>query len=104
MTARELERRHTTRRTPSPDEALSRVRLRLGPELIVVNISEAGVLVDSPARLNPGARVDLHVVGRDGRVLVRSRVLRAWICALAADRIRYRAAVMFDQPVVTASG
>ena len=51
---------------PGETESLSRVRLRIGPELHVVDVSDHGVLVEAAARLLPGARVDLHVVGRHG--------------------------------------
>ena len=95
------DRRRVRRRVPGETESLSRVRLRIGPELHVVDVSDHGVLVEAAARLLPGARVDLHVVGRHGRVLVRSRVVRAHVCALRADLVRYHAALVFDAPVDT---
>jgi hypothetical protein len=67
-----------------------------------VNISDAGVLVDGLARLHPGAHVDVHVVTREGRVLIRSRVVRAFVSRLAADLIRYTGALAFEQPIDTA--
>ena len=59
------------------EEPLSRVRLRAGRELQVVDVSVAGALLEGTARLLPGTHVDVHMVTRDGRVLVRSRVVRA---------------------------
>jgi len=56
--------------------------------------------VDS-GRLLPGTHVEVHVVTRDGRTLVRSRVTRAWVFAVAADALRYRAALVFDTRVNT---
>ena len=56
-------------------------------------------------RLLPGAHVDVHVITRNGRVLVRSRIMRAYICALSADTVRYRGALAFERYVdVTLAG
>ena len=96
-----MERRRTVRREPSPAEPLSRVRFRTGRDASVVNVSNTGLLVEGVARLLPGTHVDVHVVTRDGRVLVRSRVTRAHVSALEADVIRYRTALAFDRIVDT---
>lgn len=96
-----MERRRTARREPVPDEPLSRVRLRTGREVVVVNVSNSGLLVEGAARLLPGTHVDVHVVTRDGRVLVRSRVTRAYVCALEADAVRDRGALAFEWTVDT---
>jgi hypothetical protein len=96
------ERRSTSRRTPDSDETLARVRLRTGQELAVVDIGEGGALLEGTARLLPGTHVEVHVVTREGRMLVRSRVTRAWVFAVAADSLRYRAALAFDARVNTA--
>jgi hypothetical protein len=99
------DRRQTRRRTPGTEEPLRRVKLRIGPELTVVDISGSGVLVEGTARLAPGARIDVHVVPRSGRVLVRTTVVRAWVSGLRGDSMTYRAGLRFDQPVdVEASG
>jgi hypothetical protein len=78
------------------------VRLRTGRELAVVDIGDVGALLEGTARLLPGTHVEVHVVTREGRMLVRSRVTRAWVFAVAADILRYRAAVAFDTRVNTA--
>ena len=96
-----MERRTITRRVPSPDEPLSRVRLRTGRELVVVNASNTGLLVEGVVRLLPGTHVDVHVVTHEGRVLVRSRIIRAYVCELHADVVRYRGALAFERTVDT---
>jgi hypothetical protein len=96
-----MERRRAVRRAPGGQESLARVRLRTGPELSVINISDDGALVEGAVRLLPGARLDIHVIAREGRVLVRSRVVRAHVSAIRADAVRYCGAVVFDQPVDT---
>jgi hypothetical protein len=97
-----MERRRTVRRVPEHEEPLARVRLRTGSELAVVNVSNAGVLVEGSVRLLPGRHLDVHVVTQDGRVLVRCRVVRSFVCHLEADAVRYRSALAFDRPVDTA--
>lgn len=82
---------------------MSRVRLRAGRELTVVDLSNAGALVEGPARLLPGTHVDVHVVTRDGRTLVRSRVVRAYVCHIRADAVRYRGAIAFDRAIDTSA-
>ena len=96
------DRRTAARRTPAADETLARLRLRTGRELAVVNIGDAGALLEGTARLLPGTHVEVHVVTREGRTLVRSRVTRAWVFAVAADIMQFRAALAFDARVNTA--
>ena len=97
-----VDRRAVSRRVPAPDETLAHVRLRTGRELSVVDIGDAGALLEGAVRLLPGTHVEVHVVTRDGRTLVRSRVTRASVFALAADSLRYRAALAFETRVNTA--
>lgn len=96
-----LERRRAVRREPGSDEPLSRVRLRTGRELAVVNISASGALVEGLTRLLPNTHTDLHIVTRHGRVLVRTRVVRAFVWQLERDRVCYRTALAFDIAVDT---
>jgi hypothetical protein len=70
-----MERRRTGRRVPAAGEPISRVRLRTGREMLVVDVGDAGALVEGTARLLRGTHFDVHVVTVEGRVLVRSRVL-----------------------------
>lgn len=101
MPPNETERRRVARRVPQPDETVSRVRLRTGRELAVVNISHAGVLVEGVTRLLPGTHVEVHVVTRHGRVLVRTRVMRSSVSRLQADIVCYRTALAFDTDLDT---
>ena len=101
-TERTFERRRGARRMPALDEPLSQIRLRAGRELTVVNVSDVGVLAEGEMRLLPGTHVDVHLVTREGRLLVRSRVVRAFVCQLGPHQIRYRGALAFDGPVHTA--
>ena len=95
------ERRRAVRRTPHSDESLSRVRLRTGRELAVIDISSAGALIEGTTRLLPGTRTDVHVVTRHGRLLVRTRVIRSFIWRLSRDVVCYHTALEFDTVVET---
>ena len=95
------ERRRAVRREPQSDEPLSRVRLRTGRELTVVNISPSGALVEGLTRLLPNTHTDLHIVTRHGRVLVRTRVVRALVWQLERDKVCYRTALSFETAVDT---
>jgi hypothetical protein len=98
------ERRAAARCAPSPGDPLRRVRLRAGRELAVVNISSNGVLVEGDVRLLPGMHLDVHVMTSEGRLLVRSRIVRAYVCALTPDVVTYRGAFAFDRAVAIAVG
>jgi hypothetical protein len=99
----EGERRHAPRRTPDTGEPLRRVRSRTGLELDVLDISSTGVLIEGRARLLPNTHLDIHFVTRSGRVLVRCRVIRAYVWHLESDLVRYRVGLAFDRAVDTAS-
>ena len=96
-----MERRRGARRIPSAGEPLAYARLRTGHQLTVIDASNWGVLTESTERLLPGRHLDVHVVTPDGRVLVRGRVARAYVCLLQSDAIHYRAALAFDRPIDT---
>jgi hypothetical protein len=97
------ERRHAARRIPDSQEPLRRVRSRTGLELDVVDVSSTGVLIEGRARLLPNTRLDIHLVTRTGRVLVRCRVIRAYVWYLEGDLVRYRVGLAFDHAVDTAA-
>lgn len=101
MVPQTVERRGHDRRRPDAEDPLARTRTRAGAELAVADISATGALVEGTLRLAPGARVDIHLMTRNGRVLVRTRVVRAYVSELRADRVRYRGALLFDQAVDT---
>jgi hypothetical protein len=73
--------------------------LRAGRELVVVNLSAGGALVESTTRLLPGTHVEVHVTGAHGRVLVRARVVRCSVWTVTADVVTYRGALAFSTPV-----
>jgi hypothetical protein len=60
--------------------------------------------VECRVRLLPNTHLDIHIVIRTGRVLIRCRVVRATVCHIEADLVRYRVGLMFDQPLDTSAG
>lgn len=98
-----VERRGAERRRPADDETLSRVRLRVGRDLKVIDVSSSGVLVEGRVRLLPGTQIDLHVITRGGRVLTRARVTRSAVHRLRGDTIEYRSALAFERLLDTAA-
>jgi hypothetical protein len=73
--------------------------LRIGRELVVLDVSNRGILVEGVTRLLPGTHVDVHVVAREGRVLVRSQVVRAYVAEITAATVKYRGALAFDRVI-----
>ena len=94
-----MDRRRAPRRSVTPGEPLAAARLRTGGHLLVVDASSCGVLAETTERLLPGRHLDVHVVSVGGRLLVRARVARTFVCHVSADVIRYRGALTFDRPV-----
>ena len=72
-------------------------RLRTGGQLRIIDASSYGALAETSERLLPGRNLDVHIVCVGGRVLVRARVARAYVSHVAADAIRFRAALAFER-------
>jgi hypothetical protein len=98
------DQRLSARRPPGLSESLRRVRSRTGREFDVVDVSDTGLLIEGQARLLPTTHVDLHIVTRTGRVLVRCRVVRSFVWYLEGDLVRYRVGLSFDHRVDTSAG
>ena len=86
-----FERRRTPRLVPDPAGSLCRVRSRTGRELDVIDLSSGGLLIEGNWRALPNTHLDVHLVTAHGRVLVRCRVVRAYVCDVSATLVRYRA-------------
>lgn len=69
--------------------------LRPGQPVVLVNINSRAALVESDARLRPGAHTELQLANRDGRTSVRGRLDRCYVAALAP--LRYRGLLVFDE-------
>jgi hypothetical protein len=94
-----MERRRASRRRVAGHEPLAAARLRTGGQLHLLDASSWGALAETTERLLPGRHLDVHVISAQGRVLVRSRVARAYVARLEADAVHYRAALAFERPL-----
>jgi hypothetical protein len=88
---RRLARRIAPEATIWPREAL----LRPGREVVIVNLSTSGALIESQARVNPGARAALQFLTHSRREVL-GRICRCRVVRLSP--LWYEAAVAFDEP------
>jgi PilZ domain-containing protein len=91
-----IDRRQACRYHSFDEHGIEHARVRPGREVLVVNVSSGGVLVETPHRLLPGSLIELHLRTADRRVSVRGRVLRCAVARLRADDLWYRGAIGFD--------
>jgi len=72
-------------------------RVRPGSEVIVVDLSSTGALLEGHSRLRPGGRCELTLALTSGDLIVRARVARLFVARLErAAAVRYRTAVAFE--------
>ncbi|MNC88807.1 hypothetical protein D3C83_46690 [compost metagenome] len=71
--------------------------LRPGQPITLLNISSHAALVESDARLRPGARTEVQLAGSIARTSIAGRLDRCYVAAL--EPIRYRGVLVFDQRI-----
>jgi hypothetical protein len=99
-TWRDRERRTDARLSGGMCAWLVAARLRPGIDVDVLDLSAGGALVEGSFRLLPGVSVDLQLIATTACRLVRGRVSRCQVSAVDPfTGMRYRAAVVFDEPV-----
>jgi hypothetical protein len=75
-----------------------------GRDVIVVDLSRTGALVEGVWRFRPGARVDLQLELNAAGAAVRGRIERCYVTSLDhPSGVRYRAAIRFDASVAFAA-
>lgn len=75
-------------------------RIRPGREVVIVDLSRDGALVEGPWRFRPLSRCDVHlqVTGQD--VHLRARIVRCFVARIERQEpVRYRTALAFDRAV-----
>lgn len=90
------DRRAGARQAGTECRWLTGARLRTGRDVNVIDLSSGGALVETTARLLPGASVELQLAAHGWRGSAQARVLRCEVCAVVAGGIRYRAALGFE--------
>lgn len=95
------ERRQAVRSLSREQHGVVQVRVRPGHEASLLNISSRGAAIDSGCRLLPGSVAELQLDTPQGRVCARGRVVRCTVAAVQANRVVYRAALCFEQPLAS---
>src|SRR5262245_58870149 len=91
------ERRRATRVVFRDGHLPPAARVRPGAEVIVVDLSSTGALLEGHGRLRPGGRCELTLALASGDVTVRGRVARCFVARLERSApVRYRTAVAFE--------
>jgi len=91
-----LERRRERRHLGGgPWEAATLIRP--GQRVTVINICSRAALLESAARLRPGAHTEMQLAGAAARASVKGRLDRCYVAAL--EPILYRGVLIFDQCV-----
>lgn len=87
---RRTERRLTARSFRWREDAV----LRPGQPVVVVNVNSRAALVESDARLRPGAHTELQLMSGGQRTSIGGRLDRCHVAAL--EPLRYRGVLVFD--------
>lgn len=89
------ERRRECRRPGGGERWQSHALLRPGQPVTLINICSRAALVESGARLRPGAHTEMQLAGAGARVSVKGRLDRCYVAAL--EPLRYRGVLIFEQ-------
>jgi hypothetical protein len=89
-----IERRSERRRPGGGPRWPAKAVMRPGEPITLLNISSRAVLVESAARLRPGARTEIQLNAVASRTSVRGHLQRCYVAAL--DPLRYRGVMIFE--------
>lgn len=88
------ERRSEPRRTAGGARCRAEAVLRPGQPVKLLNINSRAALVESDARLRPGAITELQLARNAGRARIRGRLDRCYVAAL--EPLRYQGLLVFE--------
>jgi hypothetical protein len=92
------ERRSARRRDHTELSGDIRMTIPGVPDILMVNISETGALIETSRRLSPGVAADLFVRLNGKRYTVRAMTIRSTLHTIASGgRVVYRTALQFDK-------
>jgi hypothetical protein len=89
-----VERRRECRRAGGGSQWQPRALLRPGQHVTLININSRAALVESAARLRPGAHTEMQLASAGARTIVSGRLERCFVATLAP--LRYRGLIVFD--------
>lgn len=98
------DRRAWPRISTCGDSEMARGRLRPGRPAYIVDVCPGGALLETEWRLLPGTRVELQLGEPVALYKVKGRILRCHVTLLGRERIRYRGAMVFEEPLPFAEG
>jgi hypothetical protein len=73
----------------------SRTLIRPGQPVTLINICSRAALVESAARLRPGAQTEMQLTGAIMRSSIRGRLERCYVSTI--EPLRYRGVLVFEQ-------
>jgi hypothetical protein len=92
------ERREARRWTPQELPWPVACRITPGHEVLIVNLSAVGILVEAPAALPPGLELALHLIRPSRRVTLSGRVVRCFVSEVSTgDGPSFRAGIAFNR-------
>lgn len=95
------DRRAHQRLKASEGAGLPTGRFRSGHDLVLVNLSDGGALLDTHRRVLPGAKVAILLDRDDGPVLAPGQVVRSSVAGVDPESgVTYRVAVRFEHACV----
>jgi CheY-like chemotaxis protein len=65
-------------------------------DLRLINISRSGMLVESGARIAPGATMNFRILGADRNLTMPARIVRSEVAKVDRLGVKYHAAAVFD--------
>ena len=89
------DRRRASRFAATDLQGMWVIRLPWGTDAKLVDISNSGVLFESPSKISPGVSVDLQILGDQKNMLVPARMVRSDVSRTDAFGITYRIAAAF---------
>ena len=75
------------------------LRLPWGSDVKLVDISNSGVLFESPSKISPGVTVELQIFGDQRKVFVPARMVRSDVSRVDAFGVKYQMAAAFGRDV-----
>lgn len=93
------DRRRALRRMANDLPGLWSVRLPWGSDVKLVDISNSGVLFESPSKISPGVTVDLQIFGDQRNVFVPARMVRSEVSRVDAFGVKYQMAATFGREI-----
>jgi hypothetical protein len=97
-----LEPRRDRRRTPrwpSTEQGIVRALVRPGRDVMLIDVSAGGALIETAHRLMPGSFIELLLATRHRQTSIKGCVLRCMVARLGAGAVWYRGAIGFEGPL-----